>query len=349
MAPKTATLRTVMMARSAVRALVVGVLTIALFVVFVALSSSSWWPFTSAATRARLERAEQLRERCRAVGGGRLTATTTTTTAAAAAAAATTTTADRNVLSDVEVVAELRTFTGEITRVQKKDAVLPCTLRMFGSGMGEHTLCTFGDDPRAITRNDRATSPCCVFYSFGISQDYSFDRELAELGCFGYALDPSVTYPSRLLPGVQFMQVAATAIGNDGTGPSMWDTVSSVPSLYRWLRHERVHVLKMDCEGCEFAIAQDVLRENPTFFHNVDQFAVEVHVPKIFMKTAYHAHNYALLLRQLREAGLELVHAHITGCHPDDEKSGCQPALAEAGYPCGPVKMCQNFLFARPM
>lgn len=32
---------------------------------------------------------------------------------------------------------------------------------------------------------------------------------------------------------------------------------------------------QMDCEGCEYALARDVLAEDPAFFHHVSQFAVE--------------------------------------------------------------------------
>ena len=246
-------------------------------------------------------------------------------------------------LSDAEIVAELRTFAGAISDVLQPGYQPPCQKQLFGQGWGGHALCTYGNGERMSRDPQR-----CFFYSFGISNDYTFDRDLAGRGCTGYALDPSVTYPSRLLPGVQFMEVAATAL-DDGK-PVPWTTVSSVPSLMRWLRHDRVTVLKMDCEGCEFAIAEDVLREDPMMFHRVDQYAVEVHVPQRFMATPRHVHNYAVLLRLLREAGLVLVEAAMSGCSPDDESTGCLPVLAEAGYPCaiGKFVMCQNFLFARP-
>jgi hypothetical protein len=53
--------------------------------------------------------------------------------------------------------------------------------------------------------------------------------------------------------------------------------VTSMPGLRRWLGHERVTILKADCEGCEYSLARDVLEEDPDFFQHIDQFTVEVH------------------------------------------------------------------------
>lgn len=207
----------------------------------------------------------------------------------------------------------------------------PCRAVSVGGGWGKHFVC------------ERAYEEPCAFYSFGIASDWSFDADLARrTGCQGFAFDPSVAHSTALAPNVTFMQVAARSLEADA-----WTIVTTLPALRRWLRHDRMAVLKMDCEGCEFGIAEDVENESPAFWSTVDQFAVEVHLPRFFMRTPRHMHNWALLLRQLRVAGLKLVHADITGCHPDHERSGCLPELVDAGYPCKVGQMCQNFAFAK--
>jgi hypothetical protein len=227
--------------------------------------------------------------------------------------------------------------TVRLRQAQKKPP--PCRLRDYGIGYGHHALCEVPVPPR-----DRAP---CRFYSFGISHDYTFDADLANstARCRGTALDPSVVYPTKLTYGVQFMQVAARTL--DAAADAKWPAVTTVPALMRWLGHSRLDVLKMDCEGCEYALAEDIAQTDPDFFTRVDQFAVEVHVPLPYTpEGGAHLSNYALLLQQLEAAGHALVHVRMSGCRASDEARGCHPLLTEAGYPCAVRIMCQNLLFA---
>ena len=41
----------------------------------------------------------------------------------------------------------------------------------------------------------------------------------------------------------------------------------------------------MDCEGCEYSLYADTVAHNPLFFATVDQFALEVHLPRSGMRT----------------------------------------------------------------
>ena len=207
----------------------------------------------------------------------------------------------------------------------------PCKPIEYGTGWGKHHLC------------QRIYRQPCVFYSFGVADDYTFDADLAKRsGCLGFAFDPSVSHKTQLVTGVLFMQAAARQLEHSDSA-----IVTTIPALRAWLRHEAIAVLKMDAEGSEFALAEDIINEEPEFFRRVDQFAVEVHLPMAFMATATHMENWALLLRLLRLGGLRLAHAAMTSCHPNHEKTGCLPELLEAGYSCVEKQMCQNFLFAR--
>lgn len=210
-----------------------------------------------------------------------------------------------------------------------------CNIVGMGVAYGEHSLCA----------ELKPRGPC-TFYSYGIQQDYTFDTAMADdWGCKGVALDPSVTHPSKLHRKVTFHNIAARTM--DATEDSHWDLVTTVPGLKTFLRHDRIDVLKMDCEGCEYALAQDILLEDPDFLRTVDQLAIEIHVSRKWLKTEAHAHHLGMLYALAKDSGLRLVETVFGGCHPDDEAPGCHPVLQAAGFPCQSGMMCNNLLFAR--
>jgi hypothetical protein len=128
---------------------------------------------------------------------------------------------------------------------------LSCPLARFGSEWGHHALC------------DRKPGPSCQFYSLGISNDYSFDRDLApKWGCYSLAADPTVTNPSKLHPNVTFHSIGAKM-----STASPFHIVTSMPALRKWLGHFHVTVLKMDCEGCEYSLGEDIASEDPSILH----------------------------------------------------------------------------------
>ena len=210
-----------------------------------------------------------------------------------------------------------------------------CKIVGMGVAYGEHSLCA----------ELKPRGPC-TFYSYGIQQDYTFDTAMADdWGCKGVALDPSVTHPSKLHRKVTFHNIAARTM--DATEDAQWDLVTTVPGLKKFLRHDRIDVLKMDCEGCEYALAQDILLEDPDFLRTVDQLAIEIHVSRKWLKTEAHAHHLGMLYALAKDSGLRLVETVFGGCHPDDEAPGCHPVLQAAGFPCQSGMMCNNLLFAR--
>jgi len=181
----------------------------------------------------------------------------------------------------------------------------------------------------------------CTFFSFGINDDPSFDVKLAELwGCRGFAGDPTVPHPSKLHPLVTFHNVGASMLVaneernvNKGGSGEWWDT--SMTSLRYWLKLEHVNIIKMDCEGCEFALARDILREDPTFLYNVDQISIETHVSKSWMTTREHFYYFALHFALLEEAGYKLEWSDLFGCSKRHEITGCFEELNTYGFPCG--------------
>ncbi|KXS19230.1 hypothetical protein M427DRAFT_472148 [Gonapodya prolifera JEL478] len=191
----------------------------------------------------------------------------------------------------------------------------------------------------------------CTFYSFGISTEYAFDRDLAtRWGCSGYAFDPSTDHRSTLTDRVLFFQIGATTLSESQSEKYNWGKpwfVSSVPEIQKFFKHDQIDVLKMDCEGCEYALARDVAEHNPSFFHNVRQFTIEIHISKVWIKDSEHVHNLGLLFLQLEDAGLELMDADLEPCWTGHEAAGCDEEMVELGFPCKQLIMCQNYIFAR--
>ncbi|KAL7558672.1 hypothetical protein ACA910_010045 [Epithemia clementina (nom. ined.)] len=181
----------------------------------------------------------------------------------------------------------------------------------------------------------------CVFFSFGINDDPSFDQQLAELwDCRGFAGDPTVQHPSKLHDKVTFHNMGATILSdneerqiNKGGTEEWWTT--SMPKLKDFLGLDHVNVIKLDCEGCEVALARDILAEDPTFLLHVDQLSIETHVTKTWITTLEQVYYFGLQFPLLEEAGFQLEWSNIFGCSKRHEDSGCMPEFAEMEFPCG--------------
>lgn len=227
-----------------------------------------------------------------------------------------------------EVTPVLERFVGDLASSNRS----VCDTTVVGSGWGAHSLCN-------------PIKQGCIFYSFGISSDYSFDSQLAEIfGCSGFAADPTVSHNSSLHPLVTFHQIGAKMLHEPAR--KKWFS-TSMPSLMKWRRDKYVDILKMDCEGCEYSLARDVLSEDPTFFHKIGQFAFEIHVSKVWIATVEEIYALGKLFELLYDAGLHLAHASVGGCASYDEAPGCLKELIEIGMPCGQGKSCHNYLFGR--
>lgn len=194
------------------------------------------------------------------------------------------------------------------------------------------------------------TAPCHVIAIAGVQSDYSFDVAVAKTwGCTGFAADPTVVHNSTLHPGVTFHNIAANSPWASTQAADKWIS-TSVPALRTWLRHDRIAVLKMDCEGCEYSLAADVLAEDPAFFTRVDQFAIEVHWSRMRMKSKAEMYALASLFELLDNAGLKLMHANLTPCGAFAARTGLLPELKDymsVLFAPGPQVHCQNYLFAR--
>ncbi|TPX55733.1 hypothetical protein SpCBS45565_g08494 [Spizellomyces sp. 'palustris'] len=229
-----------------------------------------------------------------------------------------------------------------------------CEIKRFGSGWGGVYLLVMKNTSFVINLRvpslDAYSTPSVLIKTTALTNICQRTGTVAA-SCWT-RLSPT----QRELVTIYFFSIGATLLQEKdlggagsamrGTAANEWQ-ITSLPELKRWLGHKHINVLKMDCEGCEYALARDIAKQDPTFFHDVDQLAIEVHISKAWIKTDRHLHYMGLLYHMLKVAGLHLVSSDITPCMAVDEAPGCPELLVEAGYPCGPQKMCHNYLFSR--
>ena len=107
--------------------------------------------------------------------------------------------------------------------------------------------------------------------------------------------------------------------------------------------------------GCEFELADDVIKYSPRFFESIDQLAIETHLARTWMGNNGTLMKYGRLMALLQRAGFVIqdVSLNVCGIH------GNKPVLPlnfESGYQrrthCGAAPSClpcENLLFARPV
>jgi FkbM family methyltransferase len=159
---------------------------------------------------------------------------------------------------------------------------------MLGTEYGGHAVC-----PTRLT-------PESVIYSVGVGEDISFDLELIErYGVTVHAFDPtprSIAWIEAQSLGSRFKMHGVGVADYDGTAsfapppdpthishtlmdrPETEDRAFEVPvkrlqTLMAELGHTQLDVLKMDIEGAEYGVLEQLLAEGP----HVPQILVEFH------------------------------------------------------------------------
>lgn len=161
-------------------------------------------------------------------------------------------------------------------------------------------------------------SPCLV-YSFGIANDFSFDDDMAKYGCEVHSFDPSMkTNDYTRTTGVHFHAIGLSNYNDDKFLPrkdiyvkddTTW-TIMTLNLIKTALGHKnrRIDVLKMDVEGHEWAIIDNLLQDK--MFPTIKQFMLEYHLfPDWPLKS-----EYSKLLRTyktLHDIGYQKYHTHL--------------------------------------
>ncbi|KAJ3225867.1 ribosomal RNA processing protein [Clydaea vesicula] len=205
---------------------------------------------------------------------------------------------------------------------------------------------------------DKAPSQDCVFYSFNKnSNDLEIENFLlSKWKCKGFLIDSVSNKKSELKENLKFFKLHVNLLYNEikfeNNNRNHFDNLfkTSIPALKRFLNHSRLSFLKIDCDGCEFALARDIAVEDPHFLKNLDQILIKFHVSKNWMKNEFYLHNMGLIFYLLEKFELKLVKFEIKLCETKKviDFKGCPKFLSGIGFPCGTEgNTCQEFLFSR--
>lgn len=155
----------------------------------------------------------------------------------------------------------------------------------------------YGDGQKIVCANARQFSgPGCWVVSLGCNGHWEFERDIVKrTNCFVHTFDCTGDWdvPKDLKDRVQLHKVCIGTKEDDRKEYVPWETIVSyekgMPAM-----------LKMDVEGFEFPVMQEMVLGNAKLFP--EQIAVEVHATKA--KTEF----IASLFANLTSKGFHLVH-----------------------------------------
>lgn len=184
----------------------------------------------------------------------------------------------------------------------------------------------YGNEYGGFYINDTLLDPESIVYSFGIGQDISFDLEVINNHkCKVYGFDPTPKsiswvkeqqFPENFIfEGIGIGKVTETANFNlpkneNFVSGSLYEhedvnpnnhvlvQLETLPYIANKLRHKTIDVLKMDIEGAEYDIIDNVLNSNIP----IKQILLEIHAR--FFKNG--KEKTELLLEKLRKNGYKL-------------------------------------------
>jgi len=193
-----------------------------------------------------------------------------------------------------------------------------------GRSAGQWSLC------KPLSPNQRALGnfkPACSAITSGVSSDWSFEGDLAALGCMVYGYYPRIDiaqrpnrFPEHFLPIAAYIGMSdATVEGR----PAM-----AIASIMTSHSLATVDVLKLDLDYTEFAVLGAAIADGS--IRRVKQLAFEVHFDEVVNPTTPTEHSahivlttfpgYLNFLQSLKNQGFVAVDWHQTaGCAPCKE------------------------------
>ena len=157
----------------------------------------------------------------------------------------------------------------------------------------------------------------CLVYSFGVSNDWSFERAMGDIGCKVLSFDPTVDHPKQLADNVWFEKLG---LGTQKDEKRSLDSFSSI--LHKnGHKNSKISYLKIDIEGEEVNGLQHWF--NSGALNNVQQIGMEYHLQNVKSTV-----NFFKAIQQLYlKSDFRLISFDINGCY--GKKHNDFPRLAE--------------------
>ena len=143
---------------------------------------------------------------------------------------------------------------------------------------GQYPICLDSAvKPEPLGKNNKR----CLVYSFGISDNWSFDEAMEEYGCQVFSFDSSINQTDHDHSEQIHFYNLGLGDKNDQVDMDGW-TLKTLDSIYEMLipRHGAtiIDYLKIDIEWEEWQVLKQMLKSR--MFDKVRQFSIEFHLPR---------------------------------------------------------------------
>lgn len=201
----------------------------------------------------------------------------------------------------------------------------------------------------------------CLVYSFGIANEWDFeDNSAREMNCEVHAFDPAAdmldVHLAHRQPNVYFHHlglsgngtVESTALLSNQVYGEYSGRMMALDDIMSLLGHSnrKIDVLKIDCEGCEWAALHDIATRSPHLLDNVCNIYIEVHISTTLgMNSIEQIHLMGKFYDEyIKKHGFRLWYRHTSAGHPHDRT--LHPLLREMGF--SPYVCCYEIGLYQP-
>lgn len=226
-----------------------------------------------------------------------------------------------------------------------------CDSPLVDASIGEHGLCKTASLTQAFADKN------CLVYGVGIADNWEFEKAMARHGCEVHAFDPTIAKPPTDEPSLTNLhfhrwglsgkterngthEVRGTLDGKKVTDQAMFTLEDMMTELGHSGR--QLTVLKIDCEGCEWAALSAV---PASLWSRIGQMSLELHFSDgLMLDSPQQLHKAAEVSSALQREGFVKWRPDIREGWPWHRH--LLPDLLDAGMPNG--FCCRLAGFYRP-